>query len=672
MYFKIAIKNVKKSFKDYSIYFLTLTLAVSIFYSFNSIESQKAMFDLNKSTANYMDTLNMLIDTISFFVFFILGSLILYANNFLIKKRKKELGIYRTLGMGKLKVSKILVLETIIVGIMSLVVGLAIGFIFSQGLSAFTSQLFEVDMSEYKFIISPYSIKKTIFYFGIMYIMVVIFNVLVISRYKIIDLITASKKNENFKLIKPTTCITTFLLSVAFLSISYKLVLNIGLNALTNITFLVIIGFGTLGTFLFFYSLAGAFLYIAKRSKNVYFKNLNIFVIKQLNNKINTNFLSISIICLMLFLTIGILSTGISLKNAFEKNLKNYTDFDASAFMFIKDDDNIKTIEESLNAIDFKFDNTEEYIFFNIYDSGIKLKSFIDKKYMNSKKSLEYIYDFTKIELITISDYNNIKNLLGEKSISLEPNEVILTSNDVRFIDIFNKTLQKNKKINLYGKEYEIKNNKVIEASLKSSTYESNTATLIVNDDVVKNAKPLTSNLNVKFTGDYEKSEKKFASLFDSFIEGKLAYDKAGFIYGYTKQQVYMESKLTMTIVLFVGIYLGVIFLISSMAVLSIQQLSEASDSIDRYRSLERIGANEKMINKTIFVQTLIYFGVPISLAFIHSIVGIKVVTDYISLLGSPDIRYTSIITAIIFVVVYFGYFYVTYIGYKNIVKNSK
>nr|WP_250676062.1 hypothetical protein [Paeniclostridium ghonii]MCM0168214.1 hypothetical protein [Paeniclostridium ghonii] len=108
------------------------------------------------------------------------------------------------------------------------------------------------------------------------------------------------------------------------------------------------------------------------------------------------------------------------------------------------------------------------------------------------------------------------------------------------------------------------------------------------------------------------------------------------------------------------------------MAVLSIQQLSEANDSIDRYRSIERIGANEKMINKTIFVQTLIYFGVPISLAFIHSIVGIKVVTDYISLLGSPDIRYTSIITAIIFVVVYFGYFYVTYIGYKNIVKNSK
>ncbi|WP_371025135.1 FtsX-like permease family protein [Paraclostridium ghonii] len=672
MYFKIAIRNVSKSFKDYSIYFLTLTLAVSIFYSFNSIESQKAMFDLNKNTADYMDTLNMLIEIITIFVSFILGSLILYANNFLIKKRKKELGIYRTLGMGKLKISKILILETIIVGIVSLVIGLAIGFILSQGLSIFTYQIFELDMSEYKFIISPHSIKKTVFYFGIIYILVMMFNSLAISRYKIIDLITASKKNENLKFRKSTTYIITFLLSIVFLSISYKLVLNMGLVNLINSTFLIIIGFGILGTFLFFYSLTGVFIYLAKRNKNIYFKNLNIFIIKQLNSKVNTNFLSISIICLMLFLTIGILSTGISLKNSLEKNFKNYTPFDASAFMFIKDDDNIKTIEESLNAINFKFDNTEEYIFFNIYDSEIKIKSLIDKKYMNSKKYSGYIYDFEKIQFITISDYNNIRNLLGENSLSLKPNEVILSSNSKRFIDIYNEILEKNKKISLYGKEYEIKNDKVIDISLNSSVYESNTATLIVNDDVVKNAKPLTSNLNVKFTGDYEKSEKKFASLFDSFREGNIAYDNAGFIHGITKHQIYIENKLNITIVLFVGIYLGIIFLISSMAVLSIQQLSEANDSIDRYRSIERIGANEKMINKTIFVQTLIYFGVPISLAFIHSIVGIKVVTDYISLLGSPDIRYTSIITAIIFVVVYFGYFYVTYIGYKNIVKNSK
>ncbi|WP_270507619.1 FtsX-like permease family protein, partial [Paraclostridium sordellii] len=214
MYFKIAFGNVKKSFKDYSIYFLTLTLAVSVFYSFNSIESQKALLELNKSTASYIDTLSDLIGVLSIFVSVILGSLILYANNFLIKKRKKELGIYMTLGMGKSKISKILVLETIIVGIASLISGMLIGFIISQGLSAFTSTLFDVNMSDYKFMISTSAIMKTIIYFGIIFLLVMIFNSVLISRYKIIDLLIASRKNENIKFNNPLVYLITFILCI--------------------------------------------------------------------------------------------------------------------------------------------------------------------------------------------------------------------------------------------------------------------------------------------------------------------------------------------------------------------------------------------------------------------------------------------------------------------------
>lgn len=207
---------------------------------------------------------------------------------------------------------------------------------------------------------------------------------------------------------------------------------------------------------------------------------------------------------------------------------------------------------------------------------------------------------------------------------------------------------------------------------LKSSPYLNNIATLIVNDNVVQNAKSRSSNLNVQFTKNKEKSEKKFRLLLDSFREGKIDYNKAGFLNGDTKHEIYLNNKGAVTIVLFIEMYLGIIFLISSMAILGIQQLSEASDSIERYKSIERLGANEKMINKTIFIQTLIYFGLPISLAIIHSIIGIKVIYTFIESLYNPDIKYTLISTSIIFVVVYFAYFYTTYIGYKNIVKNSK
>ncbi|WP_148550434.1 ABC transporter permease [Paraclostridium bifermentans] len=670
MYFKLALENVRKSFKIYRIYFLTMVLAVSIFYSFNSIESQQAIIDLSKSKESYIDLLIKSMEVISIFVSFILGGLILYANNFLIKKRKKELGIYRTLGMSNFKISQVIVMETVIVGAISLLVGLLIGLVLSQGLSAFASKLFEVDMSGYKFIISTNAIQKAMVYFGIIFLIVMIFNVITISRYKVIDLVNANKKIENIKFKNPIVYVLTFFISTYFLLTSYKLVLNLVPNEITNFIVLKIIAFGILGTFLFFYSLAGVFLYITQNNKKIYFKNLNIFLIKQLNSKINTNFLSISVICLMLFLTIVMLSTGIGFKNASEKILIDSTPFDVSISLY--SDDYVKTVKESLNAVNFKFDDTEKYVYFDIYDSGVKLKDLINKKDLINNYILSDEFDFYNIDLIKISDYNNIRSLKGENAISLKPNEVILSSNNRMILDILNKEFEKNKKINLYNKEYIIKNGEIFEESLKSSPYLNNMLTLVVNDDIVANAKSRSSNLNVKFTKNNEKSGEKYQSLLDSFKEGKIDYNKAGFLNGDTKQEIYLNNKGAVTIVLFIEMYLGIIFLISSMAILAIQQLSEASDSIERYKSIERLGANENMINKTIFIQTLIYFGLPISLAFIHSIVGIKVIYNVMEALYNPDIKYTLISTAIIFVVVYFAYFYTTYIGYKSIVKNSK
>ncbi|MCU9816511.1 FtsX-like permease family protein [Paraclostridium sp. AKS73] len=180
---------------------------------------------------------------------------------------------------------------------------------------------------------------------------------------------------------------------------------------------------------------------------------------------------------------------------------------------------------------------------------------------------------------------------------------------------------------------------------------------MIVNDSIVQNAETKSSNLNVQFTKNKKKSEKNFRLLLDSFREGKVDYNKAGFLNGDTKQEIYINNKGAVTIVLFIEMYLGIIFLISSMAILAIQQLSEANDSIERYKAIERLGANEKMINKTIFIQILIYFGLPISLAFLHSIIGIKVIYNVMESVYNPDIKYTLISTAIIFLVVYLHIF---------------
>lgn len=677
MYFKIALNNVRKSFKDYSIYFLTLTLGVCIFYAFNSIGDQKAFLEFGKRQAEYIKVLQSLISGISVFISCVLGGLILYANNFLVKKRKKELGIYMTLGMGKNKISKILTYETALVGIISLVVGLGVGIIVSQGISAFASKLFEVSLSNYKFLLSTDAILKTVLYFGIIFILVMIFNTFVISKYKLIDMLTAAKKNEDIKIKNPILTAIIFFISLGLLGVAYKLVIKVGLNP-TDRMFLVSIVLGILGTLLLFFSLAGFVLYVLQKNKNVYLKGLNIFVLRQMNSKINTNFLSMTVICLMLFLTISTLATGLSFKNALEKGLENTTPFDASATYYIDEDSKIKTAEESIKELGFKFNPEDKIVSYNEYKlEKTNLESLLNKNAEGKNiKDIVEAMTYKGTNAISISSYNDIRALSGEKSVSLANNEVLISSNLGEVENTLKNIIKNNDKIEIDGKEYKIANNaligegKVIKEAFESTGMTNNFFTLIVPDNMVSNLKPIANKININFPKN-SNEEERVQKLFNEYRDGVVDSSKYGFVNGYTRARIYEDNNGMTNIVLFIGIYLGVIFLISSTAVLALQQLSEASDSIDRYKSLRRIGVSQKMINKSIFTQVSIYFGLPLVVALVHSVVAIKVVNGFLTMFNRPDIGVSSLVTALIMVIVYGGYFYATYTGYKSTVKNA-
>ena len=662
MYSKIAFKNVKKSFKDYTIYFFTLMLAVCIFYTFNSIESQKAMSEITSSGESYVDILSKVISYVSVFIAFILGSLILYANNFLVKKRNKELGIYMTLGMSKNKISKILILETIIVGILSLISGLILGLIFSQGLSILVVKLFGLKMSTYSFVISGKAMIKTVLYFGIIFLLVMIFNSFVISKYKIIDLLTVGRKTEEVKFKSNIVYLITFILCVISLVTAYKLILEVGLLGIKDKKFLISILLGVVGTFLFFFSLSGFILYIVKKNKKIYFKGLNIFIVKQINSKVNTNFISMSVICLMLFMTIGMLSTGFSFKNAIESGLKDSTPYDASANLYIDEGEKANDIQKSLEYIGVKFNKEDKVVYYDLYTDNKTIS-----EALNLNANMRSIMNYMKL-----SDYNKIRALDNRNAIELNKDEVLITSNYANTLEAIQNYVKNNDSIKIENKSYKIKDKKVIEENLKTNFMKDNMITVIVNDDICDNMTLVSSNINVNFVGEgKEKRESDFTNKIYSYKTTDTDYDKIGFVLGASRTEIYESNKGMTTIVLFIGIYIGIVFLISSMAVLALQQLSEASDSIDRYKSLKRLGASEKDINKTIFIQTLVYFSLPVILAFIHSVIGIKVANDFVSVYNKPDIMGSSLITAVIFMIVYIIYFYITYSGYKNIVKNK-
>lgn len=670
MYSKIAINNVKKSFKDYTIYFLTIAFAVCIFYSFNAIDAQKAVLVMSKSQAEYMTVVTTLISYVSIFVSFILGGLILYANNFLIKKRKKELGIYMTLGMSKSKISKILLGETLIVGILSLVAGLLLGVLLSQGLSLFTAKLFEVDMTEFKFIVSFGAIGKTILYFAIIFGVLMIFNTTIVSRYKLIDMLNAGRKNEEIKIKNPIVSSIIFIISVAILVFAYYLVTKVGLN-MQKIEFEASIVLGILGTVGFFFGIAGFIISMVQRSKNIYLKKLNIFITRQISSKVNTNFLSMAVISLMLFITIVILSTGLSFKSALEAGI--VAPFDASVKLFTEEGEKYTSVDQILNIAKYDVKDNKA-IFFNTYrmdgpDANSILKDYavgdFKKDLDNGKQRWE------SIDMIKLSDFNKIRELEGKSTFTMNDDEVMLLSNFKSAKASIENMIKLKGTVNLNGKEYKVANTDYLDDALYNSVIADNVLTLIVNDNFDGNIylSDAYMNVNYKNPGD-ESAEEDMQNSFHNVKDNKELYDLPLIVY--TKQDVYNENKGVSTIILYIGLYLGIVFLIASAAVLALQQLSEASDSSDRYKALKKIGATEKMINKTIFAQTVIYFIMPLGLAIVSSIVGINVVNKYLSLFGNTNIVPTALLTLAILVIVYGGYFYVTYTGYKSIIKNSK
>lgn len=672
MYSKIALNNVKKSFKDYTIYFLTLTFAVCIFYSFNSIDSQSVMADMNAGQTEYVKTMGKLISVISIGVSVILGGLIIYATKFLINRRKKEFGIYMILGMGKRKMSKILFFETLYIGIISLVAGLLLGMLFAQVLSIFTAKLFAVQMTKYSFIISTSAILKTILYFGIMYLLVMIFNVVIVSRYKLIDLLSASKKNEKVKIRNPFLATFILIASLIILGYAYYLINIAGLNFYDS-KFKVSIALGIIGTAFFFYGIGCVMFFVLRNNKNIYLSGLNIFNIRQITSKFNTNFISTTIICLMLFVTIGTLSTGLGVKSSMEGTLENQTPFDAS-FQAIGFDDKKVSSMDALKQLNYNLEDNSNYVVIEEFQYEMSTKNLLDKYAINNdEKQILNLKVFEKTNMIKISQYNDMRKLKGKPSIDLKADEVLVCSNYEPLKGILRSFIDKEDSIKIGEKELKIKEKRIETEAICTSPSSDSMFTLIVPDDLVGGMESHDEIVSLNFSGNNkDEAKKELTTILNNFALDNSEYKKLSYtIYGFTREMAYDASRGLSAIILFIAVYMGIVFLLSSAAVLALQQLSQCNDSIERYQALRKIGATKDMINKSIFKQVSIFFALPLVVSIVHSYVGITVVNNYLMALGSGDQLKSILLTALIMLMVYGGYLYATYIAYKNIVNNE-
>lgn len=672
MFSKMALNNVKKSFKDYTIYFLTLTFAVCIFYSFNSIDSQAVMADMNKGQTEYVKIMGQMISVISIGVSVILGGLIIYATKFLINKRKKEFGIYMILGMSKRRMSRILFYETLYIGIISLAAGLLLGMLFAQVLSIFTAKLFAIQMTKYSFVISTSAILKTILYFGIMYLLVMIFNVVIVSRYKLIDLLCASRKNEKVKTKNAYLSAVILILSMIILGYAYYLVNKAGLNFYDN-RFRACIALGIVGTALFFYGIAAVVFYILKKNNKVYLNGLNIFSMRQISSKFNTNFISMTIICLMLFVTIGTLSTGLSVKNSLEDNLVNQTPFDASVQSFDKEG-NIVSAIDTLKKAGYDIESTSKYVVLRQYDNNASSKELLSKyAATDDDKQILNLKVFEKLNMFKLSEYNEMRKLKGEEVINLKSNEVLIASNYEPLKKILKDYMEKENSIKIGNNELKIKEKKIQTEAVSTSPTSDIMFTLIVPDELVSGLQASEQILNLNFSAsNKEQNKKELTTILSNFAYDLGDAKNADYnIQGVTREMAYDMSRGLSAIILFIAVYMGIVFLLASAAVLALQQLSQCNESMERYKALRKIGATKSMINKSIFKQVAIFFALPLALSIVHSYVGINVVNNYLIALGSGNQLKSILVTTLIMVIVYGGYLYATYVAYRNITNNE-
>lgn len=684
---KLSIKNIKKSMKDYAIYFFTLILGVAIFYVFNALGSQTVMLDVSSSAEELIELMMTMLSGVSVFVSFILGFLIIYASRFLIKRRNKEFGIYLTLGMSKRKISMILFFETLFIGIISLAVGLGIGIILSQLMSLVVANMFEANLTKFAFVFSKASCIKTIIYFGIMYLLVMIFNTYSVSKCKLIDLLNGAKKSEKIKLKNPILCIIIFIISCLVLGKAYHMVTVEFLTLQDVKDILKPIVMGAVSTFFIFWSLSGLILRIAMSIKKFYYKGLNSFTLRQFSSKINTTVFSTTIICLMLFITICLLSACLTMKNSMNANIRELApaDFEFTINMNMDkyydsfrnygyNDNQIKNSHyTALEMFDvFNYDITKdikEYIEINTYATpDLTMNQTLGSKLVEVRTSFPFLQYDTKESIMKISDYNKVARFYGNEEYSLKEDEYMIVADFKSMVEIRNIALKNGEQINLFGHTLKPKYDSCRDGFLEMSSNHINTGIILVSDNVIDENYLIKNHL----IGNYITTDKEEIIKIEDNIN-KLAKNPKANDYllpsGSTKLSIKEATTGLSAMVTFIGLYLGVIFLISSAAILGLKELSESSDNKQRFRMLRKIGTDEKMINKALFRQIAIFFMLPLILALIHSVFGIMFAMKILEVFGNEQLLPSIIMTAIFIVVIYGGYFLITYYCSKNIIK---
>lgn len=728
---KLAWGNVRRAGRDYLVYLLTLTLGVTVFYAFNTVSMQVDIAGIKEEGLS--ELMGSMLGYLTYFLAGVMAFLMVYANNFIMKRRKKEFGLYQVLGMGRGRVATIMALETVIVSVGAFVAGIMLGVGLSQLMTFFTASLFKTQIANFHFFFSVHAFNLTLACMLVMFVLTLLLNLRAVRRTKLIELMGAERRNETIKTRNPWIAIAIFAVGVVLVGVAYYRLLRDGfpLTATDSKLQEAMNQFGittamvTVGTFALFWGLSGMLIKLLQSLRGVYWRGLNMFTVRQLAAKVNTVCLSMGVIAMILFLAITSVTCGMSIASVMNENLERYNPADMSQTYVYYTPDTLDYYKEYVNPSeadrmvladitvdlysawhgdpwhgdrkDKSADNNDEtgkkVNIADVAGEHVQIDSYLSYPLGGSNPSVipsemcktmgEKLpkafggsnADMTGLSVTPASQYNKLRQMMGKEPVHIGHDQYLLTCDmGGELVDLYTKYMAGGHTLTLGGHTLKPATDKSDEdtAAIANSAMGSNRGTVVVADELLSqlNLQPYSSSLLVNYKQGMDTTEAD-ESIKYTVLDNLLVDGKEPGSWGtfITRSEMYAQAAQMNGLISYLAIYIGFVLVVACAAILSIQQLSNVADGSRSYRVLAQIGCDDRQIRHSVMAQQAVFFLFPLAVGLAHSFVALKVIIELVSIFGNMSIGGTVGLTCAIFLAAYGGYFLVTYLMSAGMVQ---
>lgn len=709
MLVKLALGNVRRSLRDYAVYFVTIALGVAVFYAFNTIGAQSEF--LSSSVSETLQFIADLLHGLTYFLAVVLGFLMVYANNFLVRRRKAEFGLYQVLGMTRGQVGRIMAVETLMASLAAFVAGLALGLLLSQLLVFVSAALFNETVNQFRFIVSKDALVTVAVCYAITFVVMLLFNLRTVSRLRLVELVRGGRANESVRLRRPVVCAVALVAAVGLVVWAYLRLLSQGFPVMMGVTegaegeanlqFLITTAMVTVGTFLFFWAAPTVLVEAAQRLHRLYLRDLNMFTVRQVASRINSSSAAMGVTAMVLFLALTSVTTGMSLATSLNDSLERCNPYTASVNVVYFGPRTMEGCDEEGNGapvatatapvdvmalyrehgIDFSaFDpqvaQGDTYVQPDGADSLVAVAKDAGLPRFWGDLNLEEAAATTVPTVEPLSSYNATRQLLGMEPVTLDDGSMLVTVDSAgTFSDFWNGAASCRPTLSVNGRELVLERAVTDRsASLFDSGAGNNTGTYVVPDAVAEGLAPTCSFVQFMVAPAQGKAFDEYFA--DHALPGSVLAAQGASVdeqqdadwvmvdghavgmFGMTNTfaQARAESGTLTGTVGYMAVYIGFVLVMSVAAVLAIQMLSGVADSSGRYRLLHELGCPRRLIDRSLLEQVLLYFLLPLAVAIGHSAVALTKIGEIVALITGFDIVGALAAGSVVLVVVYGGY----------------